>query len=180
MAQSPVQTTYTDALSLPVAGQIADAFLQPTIVPALNNEASTSIPFGWGVARDTATAATAPQGLGAKLPAATSDKFMGITVFSQAYSLNPNNLELDTVGMKPGVLMSVMRQGRIWAAPELGCTVGNSLFVRCTSAGAGKGSLLAADPGSNTVIATTGKVGEWQGTSSSGVLTILEVDALNA
>lgn len=179
MAQSPVQTSYTDVLAQPFAGAIADAAYAHEIVPAYNTEESTSIPFGWAVARDN-TAPYGAQGLGAKLPAATSDKLMGITVHSHSYSLNPLNLELDTVGMKPGVLMNVMRYGRIWAIAELGCAAGDRVYVRCTSAGSGKGSLLNTDPGSNTVVATTGKFAEWQTAASALGLAIIEVDMVNA
>ena len=179
MGQQPVQTTYTDILSQPFAGSIADAAFAREIVPAFNTEASTSIPFGWGVARDN-TAPYGAQGIGAKLPAATTDKLLGITVFSHSFSLNPLNLELDTVGMKPGVLMNVMRHGRIWAIAELGSAAGDRVFVRCTAAGSGKGSLLNTDPGSSTVVATTGKIGEWQTAAAALGLAIAEVNFVNA
>jgi hypothetical protein len=105
---------------------------------------------------------------------------MGITAFSHSYSLNPLNLEIDSVGMKPGVLMNVMRHGRIWAIAELGSAAGDRVFARCTTAGSGKGSLLNTDPGGSTVVATTGKFAEWQTASSALGLAVLEVMIINA
>lgn len=180
MATTPVQTSYTDALSLPFAGVIANCIYAPEIATGINNDAA-SVPFGWGVARDTSLTG-APQ-LGAKLPAATTDKFFGITVHSHAYSAGVGttaSADLDTVGMKTGVMMNIMRHGRIWANAELGSAPGDRGFVRCTAAGLGKGSLLNSDPGSNTVIASTGKILEWQTSAAATALAVLEVFAMNA
>lgn len=179
MSQAANQTAYTDILALSFAGKRADCTYAHEIVPAFNTESSAEIAFGLGVARDN-TSPYAATGVGAKLPAATTDKLLGITVFSHSYSLNPNNLELGTTGMKAGVLMNVMRHGRIWAIAELGAAGGDRLFVRCTSAGSGKGSLLNSDPGSSTVVATTGKIGEWCTAASALGLAIVEVMFVNA
>jgi hypothetical protein len=180
MPQSPAQTAYTDILTAAFAGQVADCEYKPVIAPAFNTEVSASIPFGWGVVRDN-TAPYGANGIGAKLPAATTDKFFGITVFSHSYSRNPLNQEIDSVGMLPGTLMNVMRRGRIWAIAELGSAAGDKLFVRCTAAGQGKGSLLNSDPGGSTVIANSvGALGQWQSAASALGLAIAEVYAQNA
>lgn len=178
MATTPVQTTYPDALALPFPGVEADCSTPSSKVPAFNTEASAEIAFGLGVARDN-TAPYDVDGNGAKLPAATGDKLLGIVRHSHAYSNSPNG-DLGTTGLKPGAVMTVMRIGRIWGIAELGATPGQSLFIRCTSAGSGKGSLLNSDPGSSTVVATTGKIGEWQTKASALGVAIVEVNFLNA
>lgn len=178
MATTPVQLTYSDFIAAPFAGVLVDSAVNET-ASAINTEASAEIPFGWGVARDN-TAPFDVMGNGGKLPAATTDKFFGISRFSHSYSLNPANLELGTVGMKPGVMMNLLRRGRIWAICEDGCSPGAKLFVRCTAAGAGKGSLLAADPGGSTVLVPISKIGEWQSKAAALALAILEVTASNA
>lgn len=173
MATTPVQTSYSNALTPAFAGMRAAYRLAPVIVSGMNND-SVSMPFGWGVARDT-TLSGAPD-MGAKMPGATTDKFFGITLHSHSYSRGPV-VEIDNVGVVPGVMLSILREGRVWAVAELGCTPGDRLYVRCTAAGAGKGSLLNADPGGGVVLATTGKIGEWQTSAAATALAIVEVHA---
>ncbi len=172
---TPVQTTYTDGLALPYAGLPGDVS-DSVIVPAFNTEASAEIAFGLVVARDN-TAPYDTNGNGAKLPAASTDKLMGIVRHSHAYSNSPNG-DLGTTGLKPGAMMNVLRSGRIWAVCEDGCSPGDRLFVRYTAAGTGKGSLRSTDAGGSTCIDATTK-GEWVTKAAAGAVAMIDVDFVN-
>lgn len=170
-----IQTTYLDQAPLPFAGVIAEPSPEPP-VSAINTEVSAEIPFGYAVARDN-TAPYDVNGNGAKLPAAGTDKLLGIVRHSHAYSNSPGG-DLGTAGLKPGAVMSVQRKGRIWAVCEDGCVGGDRLFVRHTTAGAGKGALRATDAGGSTCIDATTKA-EWQTKAAALGVAILEIDFTN-
>lgn len=172
---TPVQTTYPDALPLPFAGVLASPNCDK--VGAFNTEASAEIPFGFAVARDN-TAPYDVNGNGAKLPAASTDKLLGLVIHSNAYSNGPSGF-LGTTGLKPGAMMNVIRRGRIWAACEDGCSPGDRLWVRYTSAGAGKGACRASDAGGPTSIDATKKA-EWQTKAAATTVAILDCDFLNS
>lgn len=173
---TPVQTSYLDNPPLPYAGLAGDASEGTQIVGAFNTEASAEIPFGFVVARDN-TSPYDVNGNGAKLPAASTDKLLGVTRHSHAFSNSPNG-DLGSTGLKPGAMMDVLRLGRIWAACEDGCSPGDRLFVRYTSAGTGKGTLRSTDAGGSTCIDATTK-GEWQTKASAGAVAMIDIDFIN-
>lgn len=175
---TPVQTTYLDQIPLPYAGLAGDC-ADDSIVGAFNTEGSAEIPFGFAVARDN-TAPYDTLGNGAKLPSAASGAgsvLLGIVRHSHAFSNSPNG-DLGTTGLKPGVMMDVMRVGRIWAICEDGCTPGDRLFVRHTVAGTGKGSLRSTDAGGATCLDATTK-GEWQTKAAALGVAMIDVDFVN-
>jgi len=174
MATTPVQTTYLDNPPLPYAGLSGSC--DDEAISGFFNTDVVSIPFGFGVARDN----TSPYDLlgnGAKLPTATTDKIAGIVRHSHAFSNSPNG-DLDATGLKVGAMMDVLRVGRIWGICEDGCVPGDRLFIRCTAAGTGKGSLRSTDPGGSTVVDCTTKA-EWQTKAAALGVAMLDVDFVN-
>lgn len=176
-----VQTSISDMPSAAFAGDLVG--INHQIDPMKSVEASAEIPFGYAVAFK-ASGATDQDAL---LPlAANSPIIAGIVVksdvYDRTYSLADGSTggELGTTGLKPGAMLNVLRQGRIWAVCVSGCTPGARLYVQKTVNGGTRplGALDSAADGMNSVDAT--KQGVWKTTASAGGLAILEVDFTNA
>lgn len=169
-----VQTTYSDA---PVRGFEGMVDGGPhDIMPMINAAASASIGFGRAVIFKSGGNAQ-----DADLPSSETDKVAGIVVFSQAYSRaytdsNGTFGDLDSTGLRPGVMMNVLRKGRILVVCEDGCTKGDRLWVRAVAGAAPEylGGLNNADDGTD-MIDCTGQ-GQWLETKAAGELCWLEVD----
>lgn len=172
-----VQTSYGVTLTAALEGALADNGAHDAVA-VYNAEASAAISFGKAVKFGATDFA-------ALLPAAETDKVMGIVIRHDAYSTGPDgDLKTDgtewTNGLRPGAMLSVLRKGRIWAIARTAVAPGDRLWVRCTSAGSGHeflGGLEDADDGTEMIDCTA--QGVWLTTAAQGALAILEVDFTN-
>lgn len=175
-----IQTSVSDFPAVAVAGELVG--INHEIDGMKNVEASAEIPFGYAVAYK----ASGTTDQDALLPlAANSPILAGIVVrsdvYDRTYTLADGSTggELGTTGLKPGAMMNVLREGRIWAIAVGGCTPGARLFVQKTVNGATRplGALDSAADGMNSIDAST--QGTWKTTASAGGLAVLEVDFTN-
>ena len=122
------QTSYTDSVAAGFEGARADA--GPIDVLGRINGDSSEIPFGRAVCFDTGDREV-------DLPAATSDKVVGIALASMAYQPGAT---LGTSGIAADAQVNVLRRGRVYLTCEEDVVPGDRLHVRAV-AGAG-GSVL--------------------------------------
>lgn len=171
-----VQTTYNDSPPIGFHGMLADNGTPRDVKPMINAD-TVSIAFGRAVIYKSGGNAQ-----DARLPSAQADKVVGIVLHSNAYSRawtdsNGTFGDLDSVGLRPGVMMNVLRRGRIMVYSEDGVTKGDRLWVRAISAEDGTefygGLNNAAD--ASKMIDCTGQ-GQWQQTAAAGELSILDCD----
>ena len=176
------QTSVTEFPPIGYAGTL-DARSRHDAITLKSVESSASMPFGVAVCFKTSAPLT---DLDALLPAATTDKVAGILKFSHAYArawtddAGTTFGDLDGTGLRPGALLSVVRNGRILVKCGSGCKPGDRLFIRALGSGADggtKGNLENAADSSNMIDATT--QGQWLTTAVAGGLAWLEVDFLN-
>ena len=163
-----VQTTYNLTLTTAIEGMLADTGPHD-IVSKFNEEASAEIAFGRGVKFGT-------NDNGALLPAAESDKIVGITVHSHQYA----DESLGSTGVVAGGALNVLRKGRIWVMARTAVAPGDRLWVRAVSSGTGYetlGGLEDADDSTDTIDCTA--QGVWLTTAAQGALAVLEVDFTN-
>jgi hypothetical protein len=161
------QTSYPVSMTAAIEGALADNG-NVDIRPYYNG-AAAEIAFGRAVkfgASDNA----------AILPAAETDKIVGITVHSHRYSKGTSTSDLGDTGMRQGVTMDVLRKGRIWVKCEDGCVPGDRLWVRAVAGGAPEylGGLNNADDSTDMIDCTN--QGQWLTTASAEGLAILEVN----
>ncbi len=100
------QTSVSSSIERAYAGMLFDTGPHD-IVTGVSEESSAEIAFGWGVVKGTAER-------GVLIPSGGSDLPFGIVVHGHGYSKGPADAQLGTTGLKPDVVMSVMRKGRIW------------------------------------------------------------------
>ena len=137
------QTTYSYKTAAGAAGGIVD--LAPYKVDTfLNNEATGTMKFGYGVIRHSGNICKLP------VAATTADKFLGITV-------NNRTTEFDMEGnvhIRNKAALGVMRYGRVYARVAHGLTIaaGDKLYLIITGADAGKFTNSAGE----TAIAVSG------------------------
>src|ERR1700690_4060052 len=109
-----VQTSVSTGPAVAFAGMLADD-AENDIISLLNQEASASMPFGIVVSLKTSTPASDKS---AVLPTSSEEKLGGIVVhrhnYERTFTLPDGTVagELDSVGLVPGTLMSVLRRGR--------------------------------------------------------------------
>lgn len=146
-----------------------------------NAEASASIPFGKAVVYKISAPDT---DLDVLLPAAASDKVAGIVIHShdygRAWTDADGNVhgELDSTGLRPGTLMSVLRQGVILVKVPTGCAVGDRLWVRAVAtSGEELGACENADDSTDMIDCT--KQGQFLTSAAANGLAWLEVNFLN-
>lgn len=136
---------------------------------ALQQETSAEVPFGVMVKRGTVDRSC-------KNLSAANDKLFGVVQHSHAISKE----ELGTLGVKPGSMLDIMRQGRITVLAETNIAPGDRAHVRYAP-GAG-GTTLGAFRNaavSNETIDVTGLV-EFEETASAGQPVTIWLDMLNA
>lgn len=173
-----VQTSISTNPAKGYVGQL-DTSHPTEIITAINGEASASIPFGYGVVWDPSAPVSSAH---VTLPAAETNKVAGIVIFRQGYQpawTDHNGVvhgDLDSVGLRPGTWMGILRKGRILVTAEDAVTRGDRLWVRCTAGGPGEvvGGLTNADEGTETIDATG--QGMWDDTVSAGELCWLTVN----
>lgn len=168
------QTSYAEQPAA-FAGMLADATIVKHADTLVQGEASAEIPFGVAVALSTSPGTDGTPGK-AVLPAAANAKIWGVAVHSHDYD---NRTELGTTGMKPKVLLSALRKGRIWVTVETAVVAGDRAHIRY-AAGAG-GSQLGAFRNASVVNETIDltKVAVFLTTASIGGLAMVEVDFTN-
>lgn len=118
------QTSMSNSPDTFFAGMKYDSAL-PYIRSHVNEEASAEVQFGLMVGVGAADD-------GALLLAAITDGLAGINTHSQAY--NKDN-ELGTLGLKPDVVMAIMRKGTVVVVVEEAVAPGDPVFVRAVATG---------------------------------------------
>lgn len=160
-----VQSTYNFAPGTAYAGLVVRADL---VEARENAEASAEIPFGYAVKQHASNVN------GAVLPTVETDVVLGIVCRDHVYS---KDIELGSVGLKPGTIMSVLRKGAIWVLAEDATTFGGRGWVRCTTGGTAEelvGGITSADEGTET-IDCTGQI-QFQAAVAAQALVLVEVD----
>jgi hypothetical protein len=161
------QTSYSQAVAA-YAGLIAD--LSPHTILSLKNEESSDVPFGLAVAEGTSVDQFA-------LPTAADDEIAGITVHSHAL----DNRGISTQQSIPTQrIASIMRDGYVYAVPELAVTKGDPVFYRIANGVADatetqKGSLTNIDDSGTAVRLPNAR---WAATGAKDVATMVEIRAL--
>lgn len=161
----PVQTNYSTNHGKAYAGLVVRADL---VVAKKNAEASASIPFGRAVCPHSTDED------GAILPAAETDKVIGIVARYQNHSMD---VDLDSTGLKVGATMDVLRKGAIYVVAEDAPSYLGRGWVRCTAGGDAAevvGGITTADEGTET-IDTTNQIG-FEEAGAAGDLVLIEVD----
>lgn len=168
------QTSYGASMTIGIEGQLADD--QPHVVmAAYNGEASASIAFG----RAVKFGATASDNRAVILPAAETDKIIGIVLHSHEYSKGFTGAQLDATGVTAGNPLSILRRGRVLVVCEDAVTRGDRLWVRAVGSTPPEylGGLNNADDSTDMVDCT--KQGQWMSTAAAGGLAWLDVDFIN-
>lgn len=146
----PMQTDYSFAPAVAVEGQLACRENEARIDSCYNADA-VSILFGRAVEGASATDEKA-----VKLPNVETDTVKGFTVRTHSIAPDPRGELDDTLGVKVGGQLNVLRQGTIWVKVRTGCAPEDKLWVQTVSTG---GRLIGgaenADDGSNTIDCTT-------------------------
>lgn len=115
------QTSYATTPDAGFPGMIYD--LTPHKIDSLANaEASAEIPFGFGVVQGASDNA-------AVLPAADTDKFIGVVIHSNTYDYGT---QIGDTGVKPKNILNVMKFGRCWVKVEEAVNKGDRAFLRYT------------------------------------------------
>ncbi len=125
---APTQN-YGYELTAAFAGMLVD-LQNKQATSHVQGEASAEIPFGAGVIQGTAsTVAGTPDP--ALLPVDANSRLIGVAMHSHAYQAE---VQLGTVGMKPKVMVSVLRKGRIYVLWEGGAIAkGANVYCRHTA-----------------------------------------------
>lgn len=172
-----VQSTFSDAPAIGFAGTL-DSNLAHDVITMKNAEASTSIAFGRAVKfKDTVTSDK-----DAVLPAAETDKVLGIVLRADTYAVAWTDLDgtvhgqLDADGIVPGAFMNVLRRGRVLVVCEDAVEAGDPLWVRAVAGGDPEflGGLTNADDSTDTIDCST--KGMWLTSASAGGLAWLDVN----
>jgi len=142
-------TTATIIVTADVAGTAFTLTTTATILTyASTTENGGDIPFGFGVAQgSTATLA--------RLPTASGDTYLGITVLDQTQEVQAD----DTHEYTAGSAMAILRQGRIWVNVEDAVTAGGDVYVRyAASANGDQLGAIRSDGDSSSAAQLTGAV----------------------
>lgn len=153
-----LQSSYSLQPPIGQAGQL-DRYAPHTLLTMKNTEASASMRFGIAVKRK----GSATTDLDAVLPAAESDKVLGMVVREQVYARTYTTADgdvvgnLDSTGLVPGTLFNVATQGRMLVHCRTGATAGQGVWIRAVSDGAPEylGAVENADDLTDTIDCTT-------------------------
>lgn len=164
-----VQSTYTAAPAVAIAGMLADGHpSQHQIDGMRNDEASAEMAFGYAVKFNS----TSDPRSAKLLTAITGEIVAGIVLFHQNYD---PEVQLGTVGVKAGYEVNVVRKGRLWVICEDGCDIGDRLHVRAIATGGEiAGALRASADASDTI--DSGTQAQWATQAAAGELAILDFD----
>lgn len=172
-----LQNTYLDS---PVAAFIGQLDGGPSIKSSYKNADVVSIPFGFPLAYKPSP--TTDQDV--YVPAASTDKVASFLFRADTYSRawtdeNGTHGELDSTGVRPGIEMNGLIQGRIWVTCTTGCAPGDRLFV-AYSAGStytAAGQLGNVAEASHTL--DDSNMGRWESTATAGQGAWLRLDLTN-
>ncbi len=172
-----VQSTFSNAPAIGYAGTL-DSNLAHDVITMKNAEASSSIAFGRAVKfKDTVTSDK-----DAVLPAAETDKILGIVLRADTYGVKWTDLDgnsygqLDSTGVMPGGFLNVLRRGRVLVVCEDAVEAGDKLWVRAVAGGDPEflGGLNNADDSTDMIDCTAN--GTWMTSASAGGLAWLDVN----
>lgn len=168
------QTSVSDRNAAAFPGMLDQSCPNNEIRSYWNSEASAEIPFGVAVIHGTAEdfAALKCHTSGA---AVVSAGLAGIVVHSHGYS---RDSELGTTGLKPGVMMGLLRKGRIWVSPEDAVDPMDAVRVRCVVAGSEVAGAFRAAADSTDCVALPTTMARWLTSCGAGGLALLEFDIL--
>jgi hypothetical protein len=167
-----MQTTVLAEMKIGIPGQLATEHDERTadIVTRTSEEASASIPFGVFVQKGT------DDGDVKKLTA-TTNKLIGIVVWEANFA---PVYQVDSVGLKPGVTMSILRKGKIIVVPETDVVAHTSeVHVRAIVAGSEVAGAVRATADSTDTIDITA-FATWLTSATAGNPAVLEIDMANA
>ncbi len=159
------QTSYTQNHAIAYEGNRGDS-RTAQIYPARNNS-GVELPYGRAVVFDTGAGTTE---LAAKLIAASGDKILGVSLFSQAHDPNTVN-----GGVAVNDMFNVITQGAVWVQVDSAVTPNSPVFARY-AAGAG-GSVLGrfrADADTATAVAMPNA--RFLSSGASGSLVLLQLN----
>lgn len=165
------QTTY-GAMPVAIAGMISDSAPGRRIDSYVQGEASLAMGFGLMAVQGTAGGATGAVDK-AIIPVDANSVPVGPVVHSQDYA----DRELNTVGVLPTSLLSVLRRGRCWVQCETTPTAGAAVLWRHTANG-GNTTIGIFRHGADTG-ALAIKGARFTGRNATG-LAELEIDMLTA
>ena len=163
MSQTTVGDNQTHELP---AGSLAD-FFNPDLVSAVNEEASTEIPFGRAVIRGT------DETMIKILAGASLTAIAGILTLLHGVpgqTVGDDGLLADAMGR-------VLRKGRIWVFSETGNAPADAVRVRHTvDTGKFVGNFTKTADANKTFLLTGA---EWAKTTTAAGLTVLEFDVMH-
>lgn len=156
------------AMTGAIAGSLYD--LADNVVSSfISEEASAEIPFGVMVARGTADNGA----LKLHTSSAAMDGILaGVVLHSNAY--NKTN-ELGTTGLKPGIIMNVLRKGRVWVQVEEAVTPASVVKVRAVASG-GEVAGAFRDTADSTDCVDISRMARYLTSAGAGELAVLELD----
>lgn len=142
------------------------------VLSALN----VSIPFGVAVALDPGRmTANFAQDMAVRLPNATTDKILGITMHTHYFESQYNPVTAINVPLNPvGQPLNVMRSGRIWVRPETAVVAGSDVFFRHAVNG-GNTQLGALRADADTATATALSGARFISNAGAGELAVLQI-----
>jgi len=124
--------------------------------------ANANIPFGLAVAQGT-------QDNEGRLLAATSDKVVGISVFTHA-----DNVNNGVAGYAAQAVMSLLTEGAIWVKPEEAVVAGDPVYVRAVAGGTERaGAFRKSADGSDTIQLTGCR---YLSSASAGALALVKIE----
>lgn len=159
------QTSIPASLPIGFAGMKADT-TEDTVETFVSAEASAEIPFGVMVAQGTGDR-------DGKMPAAGTDKLVGIVLHSHDYA---KDTELGSTGLKPKTALQILRKGKALVTVEEAVAPGDRAHIRYASGAGGtqKGAWRKSSVANETIDATTQCV--FRSTASANGLAEVEID----
>lgn len=174
------QTSVANAPDYGIPGQLATMHGagHAKVDTVLQEEASAHIPFGYVVKLGTPNLSLGING--AKIPAAKTDKLLGIACFGHSFA-RTNAQEIDGTGLVPGTHFGVVREGPVFVMPEEDVVPGDEVHARVTINTAKlPGMIGKTDDGAKTIDISAFAQWETAGGPTSGQPARLWVDFSNA
>jgi hypothetical protein len=162
------QTTYSQSFGRGFPGQRLEQS-GDVVETVISEESSAEIPFGLAVCWGTGDREVL-------LPATENDVVAGLVIHSHDYA---KDSELGDSGLKPGVMFTILRRGKMIVTAEEATTAHVSrLWVRAVAGGGEVLGALEVGDDSTDMIDATGQ-GLFRETTDAGGLTVIEVDFTN-
>jgi hypothetical protein len=162
MSQTSVPTSLTRAYS----GMLADSSYSLKVT-AVNEEASASIPFGFGVKFGTAED-------GVLLPTVQASRIKGIAIHFHGVP----DADIDDTGFLPETCFAILRKGRIYVKVEEAVVVGDRGFCRAVATGDEEQGVWRKSADSTDCVDCTKQV-VFLSAASAGGVALAEVDFTN-